>query len=195
MKYLASIFGVVLLAMLTACQTPVQPADAKLPRFLDKGVIRLDAASININEEYQSPAKAPFVEHTFNYSPSDVLKSWVNDRIRTVGKSRRVEVTIMDASVKETSLPKTPGLKGLFTNDQAARYDGTMDVEVRIYDENKAIAVAEAKANGRVSRTLAENASLIERDAFFDKMSLDLVNETTSELEKNLRQYFGPFIR
>ena len=194
MKPLHRFFLTITCIVLASCQTAVPQMDSKLPRFSDKAVIRLNAASIDVLEEYTSSAKPPYIEHMFNYSPSEVFKSWVNDRLKSTGKSRRIEITILDASVKETDLQKTPGIKGLFTNDQGARYDANMQVQMRIYEEGKAIAVAEAEATAGVSRTLAENASLVERDQFFDRLTLEMVNKTTFELEKNMRRYFAPYM-
>lgn len=195
MKTLIRFFAAFLCLGLAACQTPMEHTNSALPRFNDKPVIRLDVSDIKINDEYEPTTKMPFIEHTFNHTPSEVIQSWVHDRLEAGGVKRRLEVTITDASVKETSLPPTPGLKGLFTNDQEARYDASVKLEARIYEDGKIVSIAEATATAQMSNTIAENATLVERDQFFDKLTLDVVTKATNELEKNMRQYFAPYIR
>ena len=51
------------------------------------------------------------------------MMNWVHDRLEATGTTRRARARIIDASVKESELPRTKGLTGAFTTDQAQRWD------------------------------------------------------------------------
>ncbi len=104
-------------------------------------------------------------------------------------------VTIENASVVEQKLSRTPGFKGLFTNDQSERFDATLAVTFRLYREGTALSVAEGSVNVRRSRTVAENASVAEREQIFYDMTKQLMQAFNTEAEARLRQYFSPYLR
>lgn len=156
--------------------------------------ITLDVATINVIDEYQSPGKSPNVEHLFPTPPAQAVHQWTKDRLKAAGTSRVAEVVIKDASVIETALPRTEGVKGWFTKDQSERYDGKLAVEIKIYGERRVLPEAEVSAQATRSRTVAEDASVAAREALFDTLSQELAEELNQELEKQMRTYFGNYI-
>ena len=121
------------------------------------------------------------------------MRARVNDRLKAVGATKRLLVTIKDASVVETPLPVTGGTKGYFTNDQASKLEANLVVDVRLYgDRNVSLASTEVRVNRHA--TASENLSLIERDDLHYAMIRRLMNDLNAELEKNMHQYFSKFI-
>ncbi len=103
-------------------------------------------------------------------------------------------VSIDDASVKETKLPKTEGIKGWFTDDQDARYDAIVAVTLRIYDANNS-PVATASVTANRSRTIHEKATVDERNQFYYDLVRDLMYSFNGESETRIRQFFGNYLR
>lgn len=179
---------------LASCSDAPPPPPKPKPAFTRYAPFKLNIAYIDVVEEYKSSGRAPFVEQYFPTSPAQAMRTWVEDRIRTVGQSRYMQVLIKDASVKEAELPRTGGVKGIFTRDQAYRYDARLEVEMRIYGDKSALSEATLQVAASRSATIGEDASPADREALFAKMTADLMNMINAELEKNIFAYFSGYI-
>jgi hypothetical protein len=188
-----SVFLMALLA-LSGCAPAPQALNYPPIRFNNSSPITLDVAIIDVVDEYQSPLAPPNVEHLFPVIPLDALHQWVEDRVRASGKDKRLQVIIKDASVVEEKLPLTKGVKGVFTNDQAARYTGRIALEMRIYGD-RAVSLASTQINATRSHTLAEGASVAQRDQLFYNLTKQMMADVNAELEKNIQQYFSNYYR
>ena len=185
-------FAIVALFFATACATP-QPQSTNALDFSKEPTINLNVANIEIIEAYQSPFAAPNIEHLMPTSPTEAMKIWVHDRLRATGSSKLLQVTIVDAPVIATDLPKTRGIKGVFTVDQDKKYDARLEVELRIYGDG---AISEANTSVAVTRTITipENASVNSRRAAYEKMIKDMMEMLDNKLEKNIQSYFGNYL-
>ena len=177
-----------------ACSSPTPPINQQPINFSQYAPINVDVARIDLIEEYKSPFAAPNVEHLMPYSPADAMQIWVKDRLRAKGSAKLAQVSIIDASVVATDLPKTQGIKGLFTNDQDKRYDARLEVEIRIYGDS---ALSEASTSVEVTRniTIPENASVNSRKATYNQLVADLMKMLNEKLEKNIHQYLNNYIK
>lgn len=180
---------------LSGCKDVPTPQAQSRPSFAQMGAMHFSVATIDIVEEYTPPLKSPNVEHLFPTPPAEGVKIWVNDRLKADGGEYRMEVVIKDASVVEEQLPKTQGLKGTFTVDQSQRYNAKLNVEVKVYGTRKLLPEANAEVTVTKSRTIAENASLEERERLFNQMTNELLTMLNTELEKNIRNYFGAYLK
>lgn len=175
-----------LLAVLVAAAAPLAPAAAQQPpglglSFAGKGVMTLDVAEIEVVDEYVPPMKEPNVEHLLPVTPSDAVRLWVQDRLKAGGGSGRARIVIRTASVKETELERTGGIRGWFTKDQSERYEGRLDVEVQVDRPAQGFA-GSASVSVTRSTTVAEDVSLAERE----KAMLDLVRAMATDLDAQL---------
>jgi hypothetical protein len=177
---------------IAACATPEQPSTPTLS-FTGSSKINVNVASIEMIEAYKSPFRPPNVEHLMPYSPADAVALWVKDRLQAVGSDKLLQITIVDASVIESDLPKTKGITGLFTVDQDKKYDARIEVEMRIYGE---AALSEASTSVIVTRsiTMAENASVNSRKAAYIKMIQDMMKMVNDKLENNMLNYMQNYI-
>jgi hypothetical protein len=182
-------------ALLVACQPAPNGFVADPIRFAARGPVRMNVGEIRIRQNYQPPMRAPNVDHEFPVPPETALKTWVQDRLAAVGQSGLMEVTIEDASVKEVKLPKTEGVKGLFTDDQEARYDAVMHVTFRIYTGAQGMSDASGDVVVTRSRSINEKATVDERRKMFHDMTRDMMTQFNTEAEARLRQYFSRFMR
>lgn len=178
--------------LIIACSTPAAPTKRDIS-FTKYQKINVNVGKIEVIEAYKSPLKAPNVEHIMPRSPADAMQIWVHDRLRATGSDKLLQVTINDASVVATDLPRTKGITGLFTVDQEKRYDARLDVELKIYGE---ASLSEADTAITVTRsiTIPENASVNSRRAAYDKMLNDLMQMLNDKLEQNMQNYFRNYV-
>lgn len=184
-----------LLALFVAGCTsaPEMPSYSEI-RFTDKPPIRLDVARIDIVEAYRSPLKAPNVEHLFPVRPTRAARQWAQDRLRPGGDEGWAEAVIRDASATETALQRTEGIRGAFTTDQTERYDAVIAIDVRIFDPaGKELAYASATA--RHSRTVAEDATLNDRERAWYRMTAAMIRALDRALESEMKKSLGAFLR
>jgi hypothetical protein len=195
-RNLGTMAALALLAgMLGACQTSLPPP----PRFADialgnEAPIRLNVATVDVVDEYLPPLKAPNVDHEFPVKIATTAARWGDQRLRAVGNSGSVRVTIKDASAIATDLPKTSGLTGMFTNQQAVRYDARVEMIVEIRDDH-GFAVASAEAAATRSRTVPEDITLNGRDRVFYEMTEALMKDEDAALSKNIHAFMQRYIQ
>lgn len=190
-SFITATFCILLAACSQAPQTPaLKPVD-----FSHKTPISLAVSEIRVIEAYQSPLRDPNVEHLFPTPPVQAVKTWANQRLRAAGASGILEITVEDASVVEKALPKTDGVRGLFTDDQAERYDARLRATIRLYTGARAVSDAEGSVNIVRSRSINEKATIAEREEMYQQIVLDMIQQFDTEAELRFRQYFSPYIR
>jgi hypothetical protein len=179
--------------VLSACAA--SPAPQRLPEIAFSGPrFHLEVAEVQVVDEYQPPFKLPNIEHQVPVPPARAAERWARDRLVPVGASGRAIVTIKNAQVIETSLRTTPGLRGTFTKDQAARYDAVIEMQVEI---RPGIAMSDAVATARAerSRTVAEDVSPNEIDRMLFELVEGLMKDADAELDRNMRRFLVNYIR
>ncbi|NQU57272.1 MAG: hypothetical protein HQ513_08555 [Rhodospirillales bacterium] len=192
-RYLGTCLLIVFGFTLTGCAASVPTPTFPELTFGHLGLINLNVASLEIVSSYKSPMAVPNVEHRFPTPPGVALKRWADDRLKAAGTSARARFTILDASVRETTLEMQKGLKGAFTKDQSERYDGVLEATLEIIDDN---ANSKGFANAKVSRsiTVREDATVNDRMQAWFKLNEALLQDINSEFEKNISQYLGNWL-
>lgn len=157
--------------------------------------IGIRVAEIKVVEDYHSPLRRPNVEQDFPVPPAVAVGKWVNQRLKATGTSGVMEVVINDASVKEIPLKKTGGIKGVFTDDQDARYEAKLSVTFRVFTGAQAISDATGDVIVTRNHTINEKATVFQREAMYHGMTRDMMTTFDSEAQARLRQYFSPYLR
>jgi hypothetical protein len=175
------------LVVLSGCTQPAPPgaqfADITFQQFPRYSFA---VGKIEIVREYMSPGAPPNVEHQFPVTPMQMAERWARDRLDAVGGPGELRYVIKRASVVETQLPRTTGIRGAFTTDQAQRYDGVVEVEIEIRNERGyRDGLVTARAERRQS--VAENISLADRERAWYSMTEGLGRDLNQELERNIQ--------
>ncbi len=159
------------------------------------GMIRIDAARIEIADEYQEPLRPPNVDHLFPTPPERVMRRWATDRLAATGTpDRYARFVIQDAKVIETELPRTQGIRGAFTTDQTQRYDLTLSAAIEIREERGNYRSGYATASTSRSRTVAEDISVNEREQIWFELMEQAMNDLNAELERQIRGNLTRFV-
>jgi hypothetical protein len=186
-----------LLGALAACTNAPDPVRFPELTYAHLGAIRLAVSRIEIDDLYRPPLAPPNVEHRMPASPAATLRRWAQDRLVATsgpGSAPAARFVIRDARMTETELPRTEGLRGLFTTDQGQRYDLRMEAAVEVLDAGGR-AVASASAVATRSRTIAEDATLDQREQLWFAMVEEATNALTAELERRMHQNLARYIR
>jgi hypothetical protein len=181
-----------------ALLAPLGPGRAQDARFADLtfgylGQIALDAARVEVVQEFRSAGAKPNVEHLFPIPPAAAVARWAEDRLKPAGRFRLCRVVVKDAAVVEVPLPKTGGIKGWFTTDQSERYDATVEVTVEIRDDTGRNAYATARV--KRSQTVEDGTPPNKRREVWYAMTEKLMADLDKELERAIRQYLAAYLR
>jgi len=167
----------------------------KQPLVFSGTPIVLNVSNITISEEYQTSKHAPNVEGYSDITPADAVKRWVAERLVAGSKTDRAEVIIKDAHIIRKNLPKEKtGLEGYFSNEVTEEYDGRLEVEIRIYSDKRPLSVANVNAISQSTRTLLENATIVDRENLYHDMSIELMKLLEKELDKNIHANFSNYL-
>ncbi len=186
--------GIAALA-LSACQSAPPPRPAPRPiDFSNFGPITLNAGSIDVVDAYR-PGAGVHVEGRSAVPPAQAVRLWASERLQAAGGPGRVRVTIRDAGIVETQLQKTGGVKGYFTNDQAQRYDGRIEVEVSGEVPGETSFRGSTRAAVTYSTTVPENISLADREATFLEITRRMMDDLNGRLDAGIRKDLAPMVR
>ncbi len=191
------IVALALMTLLSACE-PAPASYQPEPFAFELGQsapIAINVAEIKVVEGYQSPLRKPNVEQDFPVPPATAVKKWVAARLKAVGTSGVLEVTINDASAKEVPLPKTSGVKGLFTDDQDARYDASLAVTFSLYTGARGMSDASGDVRITRSHSINEKATVVDHQKLYHRMTRDMMVSFDSEANARLRQYFAAYLK
>ena len=179
------------LLILSACAASPPPRSYDIT-FEDRPKITLDVAQVLVEQSYLPPGQAPNVDHLFPVRPVDAALRWGGERLLVGGSRRTAHFVVRNAAAVGTALETASGFTGLFTVDQAARYDLSLAVELRILDGGRSLASAEATANRSI--TVPENATEAERRAIWHRLTEDTMRDLDREIERVLPQYLSAYI-
>lgn len=188
------VMALVCVLAVAACEN--KPPVQKLPEisFADKRPFMLDVGQLEIVPEYVSPAKRPNIEHMMPVSPENATVRWAQDRLRPVGRSGFARVVIKDAKVVEVSLKTDKTFTGMFKQEQAERYDGSLDVAIQILDERH-LPLADVVARATRTRTVPEGVSLNERDRVLYEISEALIADINAQMEQLVPTYLNRWVQ
>ncbi|HEY9567508.1 MAG TPA: hypothetical protein VIR38_05415, partial [Thalassobaculum sp.] len=116
------------------------------------------------------------------------------DVLRPSGTGGRAVFRIIRGSLVESPLQTTGGMQGWFTVDQAERYDAAIEGRLDLYGPGGHL-LGHAAAQATRYRTIAEDASLNDRQ----RLWYDLVEATAQDfatvMENAIRRELGGYAR
>ena len=178
---------------LAACSTQPAPKYPELT-YTHMPKIALGVAEIQVVSATSKTSGAKHVEAEMPVSPETALRAWARDRLQANGVSGVAKFVIENASVTETDLKKTPGLKGLVTKDQSQRYDSKIRATVTLEGVPR---VTQAFAQAEVSRgqSIAEDATINERDQLLFDLTEATMKDFDPIMAASIRKHLADFVR
>jgi hypothetical protein len=154
----------------------------------------LDAASLEIVDEYRMPLADPNVEHRAPLAPGAAAERWARDVLRASGSGGRAVFRITNGSLVESRLQTTGGVSGWFTVDQAERYEAAIEGRLDLYGaDGRPLGNAQAQATRH--QTIAEDASLNDRQRLWYTLVEATANDFADAMDKAIRDRLAPYAR
>ncbi len=179
---------------LSACTTPNPAPIYPDLTFQGRPPLRLNVADLQIINEVVPPLAAPNVEHLAPVAPAAAVERWAADVLQPAGATGRGILAIRQGSIIEEKLAPTGGVKGFFTIDQSERYTATIVAQLDLFDgANRRVGEARAEATHFV--TIAEDASLTEREALWYGLVEKAAQDFAVTMEETIRQELAPHLR
>jgi hypothetical protein len=182
------------LALAGCAATPPRAAFAEIT-FAHLPRIALDVARIEVVDEFVAPLEPPHVEREFPVKPASVVRRWVGDRIDAMGLNRTLRHVVTDASATEETLGTQGGVTGFFTNDQEKRYALALAARLEIVADDGRFVEAHVAARADGSATVAEDATLEERDRVLYRLTEQVAQALDRELEAAIRRHMSAYVR
>lgn len=181
-------------AAIAGCATAPDPVRFPELTYAHLGRYRLAVGRIDIVDAYRPPLAPPNVDHRMPASPAATLRRWAEDRLVAAGGDARARFVIRDARVIEAELPRDTGLAAVLRDQQAQRYDLTMEAALEIVDARGA-RLATAAARTTRGRTVGENISANERERVWFEMVERATADLSAELDRRIRANLGRYLR
>lgn len=178
--------------LLGGCQTAPPAPRVEAANFAAFAPIVLDVARVDVVDNSRRPAGS--VDATIAVPPAEGARRWAQARLQAAGRDGFARVTIREASIVETALPKTGGVKGVFTNDQTTRYDARIVVDVAAEKPSADGLRGSTQANASRFITLPENTSLAGREAALQNLSNRLLEDLNARLDAGVRRDLGRLV-
>lgn len=155
--------------------------------------LKFSVAEVEIEDAYVPSTTPPHVEVLFPVRPGEAAVAWARDRLVATGGERKLRYVVKEASVTETALEVQSGVTGALTTDQSERYDARLVLEVQIVDDTGRV---ESSTSARAVRsvTVAEDASINDREGTWYTLTKKLMDDMGAQLEETLRQAFFRYL-
>ena len=176
------------------CDSTVQRRAFPEVTFSHLPTISLDVASIEVVRLFEAPLKAPHVEHEMPVPPMKAVDRWIADRLKAAGTGGHARITIRDASVVEGKVKPLGGIRGAFTTEQSERYDANVEIEIEAVD-GRGLRAASAVANAKRSQTIAEDATLKQRETLWFELTETLMRDFDRTFEAQIRKHLTAFLK
>lgn len=187
--------GACALVALTACQSAPPKPPAQPVSFAAFAPIVLDAAVVGVIDARRPAAPGVVVvDDRVPTPPVEAVRLWAAQRLQSAGPAGRVQVTIRDAIITEVPLPRQGGVTGYFTNQQAQRYDGRMEVEVTGERPGATAFRGTTRAVVTASTTVPETISLADRERTLQDLIRRMADDLNARLDAGIRRDLGPMV-
>ncbi|MDF1792753.1 MAG: hypothetical protein P1U88_12625 [Thalassobaculaceae bacterium] len=178
---------------IAACTTPDPTPVYPDLTFVNRQPIRLNVADIQIIDEVVPPLAPPNVEHLAPVTPAAAMERWARDVLQAAGTSGRGVLAVRQGSIVEEKLKTKTGLTGAFTTDQSERYIVAMAGQLDLFNgagQRLGQAIAEAER----SRTIAEDASLNDRERLWYNLVESTARDFAAAMERAIRRELAGYI-
>jgi hypothetical protein len=177
--------------LLAGCESNVPARSFPDIGFLHKAPYKLDVAKIEVEHSPQTPDTGSIV-HELPVTLDAVAEKWARQRLVAAGSNGTAIVKIEKATMVEENLKKTGGLRGAFTTDQTQRYTADLAISMSLSNDRGQGTV---QASAHKIRTIAEDATLAEREKLWFDMVETLAREVDDEMDRQIAAHLTEFLR
>jgi hypothetical protein len=185
---------VVVIGLLGGCAGDYQTFDPPPLDYSDRQPLDLAVERVAIDSVYRPAGAPPYVDHALPLTPEAATRALLEQRLRAVGGTDRLQAVILDASVREEALETTSGVRGYLTTESAARLEGRLKVRVDRVDPAGLVVRSISTAVTR-TRAIPEGVAYAERQRIAYELVRELVDDLDAGLSANVRESYAELVR
>ena len=185
---------VVVIGMICGCASDYESFEPPPLDFSDRQPLELAVDRITIDSVYRPAGAPPYVDHALPLTPEAAARGLLQQRLRAIGGTDRLQAVILDASVREEALDTTSGVRGWLTTESAARLDGRLKVRIDRLDPTGMVVRSISTAVAR-TRAIPEGVGYAERQRIAYELVRELVDDLDAGLSANVRESYAELVR
>src|SRR5918995_428919 len=185
---------VVVIGLLGGCASDYQTFDPPPLDFSARPPLNLAVDRVTIDSVYRPAGAPPYVDHALPLTPEAATRALLEQRLRAVGGTDRLQAVILDASVEEEALETASGVRGYLTTESAARLEGRINVRIDRVDPAGRVVGSVSTAVTR-TRAIPEGVGYAERQRIAYELVRDLVDDLDAGLSANVRESYAELLR
>ena len=185
---------VVVIGLLGACASEYQTFNPPPLDFSDRPPLNLAVDRVTVDSVYRPAGAPPYVDHVLPLTPEAATRALLEQRLRAVGGTDRLQAVILDASVREEALETTSGVRGYLTTESAARLDGRLKVRIDRLDPAGTVVRSISTAVAR-TRAIPEGVAYAERQRIAYELVRDLASDLDAGLTASVRENYAELVR
>jgi hypothetical protein len=185
---------VVVIGLLGACASEYQTFNAPHLDFSDRPPLNLAVDRVAVDSVYRPAGAPPYVDHVLPLTPEAATRALLEQRLRAVGGTDRLQAVILDASVREEALETTSGVRGYLTTESAARLEGRLKVRIDHLDPAGTVVRSISTAVAR-TRAIPEGVAYAERQRIAYELVRDLASDLDAGLTASVRENYAELVR
>ncbi len=176
--------------ILISCQ-PVEMIDSVVFDNTQLSNISISVENIEIIETYESKFSDQYIDHSLDNPPIKRLRSWIQTNINFFGTENKLEINILDASIKKIEERNLNENK--FEGKDIYKYELFYLVEYNLYD-NSNYLIASTSVESYRSTTSGRFISIFETERILDDLILESLRDFSLESVKLINQYMSNYI-
>ena len=186
MKYLAIIFFV----FINACQqTNITESVVFDNNRFSK--ISINAKEIEINKIYKAIYSEPYIDHSLINPPVQRLEDWVYENVKIFGKKNKLEINIIDASIKKSEIENQDSEK--LQEKNIFKYELFYLVEYNLLTDTNYL-IASTIVESKQTTTSGRHISILEKEKITDKLIWNSLQNLSNKSENLIKQYMADYI-
>ena len=185
---------VVVIGLLGGCASEYESFTPPPLDFSDRQPLNLAVDRVMVDSVYRPASAPPYVDHALPLTPEAATRALLEQRLRAIGGTDRLQAVILDASVQEEALETTSGVRGWLTTETAARLEGSLKVRVDRLDPAGMVVRSISTAVAR-TRAIPEGVGYAERQRIAYELVRDLVDDLDADLSANVRESYAELFR
>ena len=186
MKYYRYILTVLCVVFLSSCvhlYHKAQPVPANMA-FENYPIISIDAANIEVRNDYRMPMFEPNVEHLFPIPLYIAVKGLIDNSLLALGDKKILKVIIDEASVVSEPVPIDISFWGNFKKEPVEILKAKVSLRFELVaEEAPDIILGYANIISKRNKTLMEDMSNAARDRAY----YDLTEELLADINKGMQ--------
>ena len=185
---------VVVIGLLGGCAGEYESFTPPPLDFSDRQPLNLAVDRVTMDSVYRPAGAPPYVDHALPLTPEAATRALLEQRLRAVGGTDRLQAVILDASVREEALETTSGVRGWLTTESAARLEGRLRVRIDRVDPAGTVVRSISTTVAR-TRAIPEGVAYADRQRIAYELVRDLVDDLDAGLSANVRESYAELLR